>query len=70
LPSRRGVSHVEMRLGSQVAALRVSDRIIETPAHGLAIVVWSTRRPPAMAALSSAGEPLGEVPHRRYPFQR
>ena len=65
LPSSRGVSHAEMRLGPQVAALRVRRRTIAIPSHGMAIVVWSTRRPPAITALSSTGESLGEIPVRR-----
>jgi hypothetical protein len=61
LPSRRGISRAEMRLAPQVAALRVAKRTIKIPPHGMAIVVWSSRRPPTVTALSSAGEPLGEI---------
>ena len=61
LPSRRGISHAEMRLGPQVAALRVTKRAINVPPHGMAIVVWSSRRPPTVTALSSAAVPLGEI---------
>ncbi|NNE95910.1 MAG: hypothetical protein HKN24_07770 [Acidimicrobiales bacterium] len=65
LPSSKGVSHAEMRLGSQVAALRVADRTIEVPSHGMAIAVWSSRRPPTVTAFSPTGETLGEIPLRR-----
>ncbi len=61
---RRGVSHATMRLASQVAALDVADRRIEVPSHGLAIVVWASRRPPSVAGLSANGEPLAAVPLR------
>jgi hypothetical protein len=65
LPSSRGISRIEIRLGPQVAGLGVTDRTIEVLPHGMAVVAWSSRRPPAITALSSAGEPLGEIPVRR-----
>lgn len=65
LPGFGGISNAEMRLGSQVAALRVRNRTIEVPSHGVAIVVWPTRRRPRIMALASAGEPLGEISLRR-----
>lgn len=65
LPGSKGISHAEVRLGPPVAALRVADRTIKVQSHGVAIVVWSTRRRPAIMALTSAGEPLGEISLRR-----
>ncbi len=68
LPWRqKGISHAEMRLAPEVAALRVGDRRIEVAAHGVAIVVWPARSPeatgaaPTIFALDDRGEPLGSV---------
>jgi len=62
---RKGVNHVEMRLASEVASLRVGNRSIEVPAHGLAIVMWQTRRPPLPLAIDADGKQLGAVPLQR-----
>lgn len=58
---RRGISHAEMRLGAQVAVLKVGHRRIEVAPHGVAIVVWRSRKAPTIDVLSPNGELLDSV---------
>lgn len=58
---RRGISHVEMRLGSQVASLEVGERRVEIAPHGVAIIVWRSRNPPTIRVLGPTGELLESV---------
>ncbi len=55
----RHVNYAEMRLASEVARLLVGDRSIDVAPHGLAIVVWGTRTPPTVRAVSASGSVLG-----------
>ena len=57
----RYVHTATMRLASEVASLLVGERRIAVPDHGLAIVVWSTRRTPKIEAMSPAGASLGTI---------
>jgi hypothetical protein len=57
-----GVSYATMRLGSNVACLQLAQRQVEVPVHGLAIVVWASRRPPALWAHTADGEVIAELP--------
>lgn len=58
---RRGISHAELRLGAQVAALQIDDRRVEVAPHGVAIVVWRSPKPPAIRLLNPTGELLDTV---------
>lgn len=58
----RWVWWAELRVAREVAALLVNgERRIPVAAHGLALVVWTDRRP-EIAALDTSGVILGAVP--------
>lgn len=58
----QGVSTASLTVSAEVAHLRVDDRDVSVPRHGIAVVVWGTRRPPAVVALASDGTPLTQIP--------
>jgi hypothetical protein len=64
LPWRRRdgwISFAEVRAAREVAVLQVGSRLVPVPAHGCAVVAW-TSRPPQVQALDAAGTDVGEVP--------
>jgi hypothetical protein len=52
------VSQARLWVSSEVADLRVGDRLLNVPAHGHAVVVWGARRAPVVEALSEDGTVL------------
>lgn len=54
---------IELRVVREVAALGVGERRIPVGAHGMAIVVWTDRRP-EISALDGSGVVLGSIPLR------
>jgi hypothetical protein len=54
------ISWAELRLATEVSALRVGTRLVPVVAHGSAVVVW-TRKPPRVTALDASGAALGPI---------
>ncbi len=61
-PGTRWASWAELWLPEDVAALRVRDRHIPVAAHGVAVVMWTSRQSPRVVALDDAARRLGPVP--------
>lgn len=64
----RYVDYARMRLVSEVARLLIRSRSIDVPQHGLAIVVWATKTPPEVRAVSASGSLMGVVDLRDDPL--
>lgn len=62
---RRGISHAELRLGTQVAALDVDQRRIVVAPQSVAVVVWRSSNPPTIHLLASTGELLETIRPRQ-----
>ena len=58
----RWVRWAEVRLVAEVAALAVLERNVPVAPHGVAVVVWTSRRTPPVLALGADGSELGLVP--------
>ena len=54
-------SWAELRLAQEVTLLRVGDRHLPVAAHGLAVVVWTTKQAPSVTAIDSTGVALGNI---------
>jgi hypothetical protein len=61
------VSWVEVRAAVEVASLQVNERQVHVHNHGVAVVVWDTKRPPHIVASGADGSRLGPVQLRASP---
>ncbi|MFD0684891.1 hypothetical protein [Actinomadura fibrosa] len=52
------VNEARLRASSEVARIRVGKRLLDVPAHGHVVVVWSARRGPVVEALAPDGAVL------------
>ncbi len=50
-----------LRLVAEVRTLQIGDRRLAVPAHGVAVIVWASRRRPAVIALDQQGLELGPI---------
>ena len=58
----RYVRHLELLVSQDVHDVLVAgSRVLTAPRHGRLVVVWSTRRPPAVVARDGAGRPVGDL---------
>lgn len=55
------VRWAELRMAAGVATLQVGDRSIPVAPHGVALIVWGSRRPPRAVALGADGQELGQL---------
>jgi hypothetical protein len=61
------VRWVEVRAAVEVASLQVNERQVPVHNHGVAVVVWGTKRPPHIVASGADGSRLGTVQLRASP---
>ena len=58
----RYVRHAELLVSQDVHDVLVAgDRVLRAPRYGRLVVVWSTRRPPAIVARDREGRPVGDL---------
>ncbi|MBX6769484.1 MAG: hypothetical protein IRY90_20425, partial [Actinomadura rubrobrunea] len=55
------VNQAKLRASSEVAQIRVGTRLLDVPAHGHVVVVWTARRDPVVEALAHDGTVLQTV---------
>ncbi|GLZ14246.1 hypothetical protein Acsp04_44810 [Actinomadura sp. NBRC 104425] len=55
------VSEAKLRASSEVAQIRVGSRLLDVPAHGHVVVVWTARRDPVVEALDKDGAVLSSL---------
>ena len=57
----RYVTYTELLVSQDVHDVLVAGgRMLRPPRHGRLVVVWSTRRPPAIVARDTDGRPVGD----------
>jgi hypothetical protein len=61
------VRWAEVRAAAEVARLQVNERQVPVHNHGVAVVVWGTKRLPHITALDADGSRLGPVRLRHSP---
>lgn len=57
----RWLRWVELRVADEVATLALPTREVAVAEHGVAVVVWTSRRPPVLVATDGQGGCLGQV---------
>ncbi|WP_242614217.1 hypothetical protein [Actinomadura roseirufa] len=55
------VNEARLRASSEVARIRIGQRLLEVPVHGHVAVVWSARRGPVIEALAADGAVLDSL---------
>ncbi|MEO3787605.1 hypothetical protein ABGB12_30130 [Actinocorallia sp. B10E7] len=60
-PARRWISTAELQLSDEVAGLRLDDRPVRVPRHGIVSVVWPTLHPATATALAADGRTLASL---------
>lgn len=61
LPSQHWISTAELQLSDEVALLRLDDRPVKVPRHGIVSAVWATLDPATATALTADGRVLSSL---------
>lgn len=60
-PNRRWISTAELQTSDEVAVLRLDDREVGIPPHGIVSVLWPGLQPATVTALSADGRALASL---------